>query len=287
MKKCIILGGPTAVGKSDIAVALALAYYGEVISADSRQIYTGLDVGSGKITYSEMKGVPHHMLDIVSPKEIYTAYQFGQDAYTLFCDIQKRESTPLIVGGSGFYIHALRYKNSIDPYFIDKEKRACLEKMDDEDLISLLEKTHDTIDIDTSNRQKVIRAIERGAPPKKKTHIYRFPHLYLVYIPPLKTIQTHIDIRLEKRWDAIVKEVDMLMHSGVAKERLYQLGLEYRFISQMLLGVYTQEEAYTLLNTAIRQYAKRQIVWFKKYGGVCLENEKDLYRCVDVYMKRV
>ena len=283
--KALIIGGPTAVGKSDIAVDIAHRYNGEILSADSRQVYKGLDIGSGKITFQEMKNIPHHMLDIVSPEKIYTAYQFAQEAFPIVKTIQQKNILPIVVGGTGFYIHALQYANSIEPYPTDPEKRNTLEKMSTEQLVTHVKNMHGDIHIDTNNRQKLIRAIEREHPPQKNRLLNpRFPHLFVVYAPPKETIFKNIDVRLKKRWDGIVEEVQTLIKNGLATERMFQLGLEYRYVSQMLVGTYTEAEAYALLNTAIRHYAKRQLTWFKKYGDIHVKNKQELFHEVETYM---
>lgn len=266
----IVVCGPTATGKSDYAVTLAKKIGGEIISADSRQVYKGLDVGSGKITKKEMKGVPHHLLDIASPKSTFTVERFQKLGKKAIADILKRGKTPIICGGTGFYIDALVYESSFPAVPPNKTLRATLEKKSTEELLSLLkEKDPERAEtIDTKNKVRLIRALEivdaiGKVPEIKKESPYDIEWIGLDF--PDEILKERIHVRLLKRLKmGMIKEVEKLHTQGLSWKRMRELGLEYRFLAEYLTGKLTKEEMTTQLESAIWQYAKRQRTWFKR-----------------------
>lgn len=268
--KLIVICGPTATGKSDYAVTLAKKINGEIISADSRQVYKGLDIGAGKITKKEMRGTPHHLLDVVSPKKVFSVEQFQKLGKRAISDILKREKTPIICGGTGFYIDALVYESTFPSVPPNKKLRAQLEKESTEVLFALLqEKDPERAEsIDSKNKVRLIRALEiveaiGKVPTTKKESPYDIKWIGLDF--PDDTLKERIHIRLLKRLKGgMIKEVENLHTQGLSWKRMRELGLEYRYLADYLTGKYTKEEMTSQLESAIWQYAKRQRTWFKR-----------------------
>ena len=272
--KIIVITGPTASGKSDFAVAYALEHNGEVISADSRQVYKGMDIGTGKITTEEMKGVPHHLLDIADPKKQFNVAQYKKLAQEAIIDISSRGKLPIICGGTGFYIDAVINNISYPDVPHDKELRKNLDKMNVDALFILLKKLDKKFALslnnsEMNNRQRLIRSIEiataLGKIPKvtKNQSDYDVKWIGLNY--PYEKLKERIHIRLLKRIDAgMIEEVEKLHKNGLSWKKLDGFGLEYRFISRYLRKQITKEEMIKLLEIEICHYAKRQMVWFKK-----------------------
>jgi len=284
MSKVIIICGPTATGKSDYAVRLSkeLAANGigsEIISADSRQIYRGLDIGSGKITPKEMQSVPHHLLDVASPKRTFNVAQYKKLADKAIKDIIGKNKIPIIVGGTGFYIDAVVFDQELPNVPPNKVLREELEKLSLDELrqkLQLLDiERYESIDI--HNRVRMIRAIEiaitLGKVPvlsRKAKHTVEW--IYLDF--PDDELKQRIHDRLLKRMkDGMVKEVGQLHATGLSWKRLETFGLEYRFIALYLQSKISQEDMLAQLETAIWQYAKRQRTWFKKYA----KNPADIF----------
>lgn len=272
-QKVIVVCGPTATGKSDYAVALAKKVGGEVISADSRQVYKGLDIGSGKITKKEMGGVPHHLLDVANPKRVFSVAQYQKLGTKAISAILKRGKVPIICGGTGFYIDALIYKTNFPAVKPNAALRKQLEKKSAEALAQELEKLDpdrfETIDV--KNKVRLIRAIEiatiLGSVPtlQRKTQ-YEVEWIYLDF--PDEILKERIHTRLLKRMKTgMVAEVKRLHAEGVSWKRLESLGLEYRYLALYLQKRLTKEEMLEQLESAIWHYAKHQRTWFKKYAG--------------------
>lgn len=272
MQKVIVVCGPTATGKSDHAVILAKKLNGEIISADSRQVYTGLDIGSGKITKKEMKGVPHYMLDITSPKRAYSVSKYQKAANKIIKDIITRGKIPIIVGGSGLYIDAIIYDTDFPKVKPNAKLRTSLAFLSTEELAQKLQKLDPRRFelIDKKNPVRLIRAIEiateLGAVPEtKRQKKYEVEWIYLDF--PDEILRERIHVRLLKRIkQGMIAEVQRLIEEGVSLKRLHALGLEYKYVALYIEGKLTKQEMTEQLETAIWQYAKRQRTWFKKYA---------------------
>jgi tRNA dimethylallyltransferase len=272
MQKIIVVCGPTATGKSDYAVKLAKQYGGEIISADSRQVYKGLNIGSGKITTKEMKGVPHYLLDVTHPLRVFSVSQYKSKAQKAITNIAKRGKIPIVCGGSGYYIDALVYNQDFPKVKPDRELRRSLEKAPLEILREKLQQLDpDRYEaIDQHNRVRLIRAIEiaktlGSVPKQRRIQAYEVEWVYLDF--PDDILKERIHVRLYTRMkQGMVQEVQSLHDQGLSWKRLYALGLEYRYVSQYLQGLSSKEEMLKLLEQAIWQYAKRQRTWFKKYA---------------------
>ena len=272
MEKIIVVCGPTATGKSDFAVELARKVGGEIISADSRQVYTGLDIGSGKITKREMKDVPHYLLNVANPKRVFSVAQYKRLADKTMKDILKREKVPIICGGTGFYIDAVVYEQSLPEVKPNAKLRKELEKLS----VAELGKKLQELDpgrfetIDTKNKVRLVRAIEiavaLGSVPKtSRIKKYDVKWHYLDF--PDDVLKKRIHDRLLKRMRAgMVAEVRRLHEQGVSWKRFESLGLEYRYLALYLQKKVTKQDMLDSIERDSFRYAKRQRTWFKKYA---------------------
>jgi tRNA dimethylallyltransferase len=268
----IVVTGPTASGKSDFAVALALKYNGEIISADSRQVYKGLDIGTGKVTPEEMKGIPHHMLDVVRVGDQFSVAEYARRAKPIMEDISARGKTPIICGGTGQYIDALIYDIETPPVPPNRTLREELEKKDVDELYrELAEKDpYRADDVDRYNKVRLIRALEivhelGFVPPLHAPRLLYETELYLMN-PSRELIRQRIEKRLLVRLEnGMLDECKRLLANGITHEQLEKLGLEYRYMSRHLRGEITYAEMAEELKNKICQYAKRQDTWNKKY----------------------
>ena len=271
LPKLIVILGPTACGKSGLGVALAKRYRGEVISADSRQVYRGLDLGTGKVTAEEMEGVPHHLLDVADPGESYSVARFQAEAYAAIDDVLDRGNQPFLVGGTGLYVRAVAEGYVFHDAPPDPALRAKLEALPTEELRNLLTGQGVPLDVDAwNNRPRLVRLMEKlqnGEDPHAEAEkAPRYDVLTLGVTYPRETVCRRIDQRLVARLDAgRVEEVAGLRANGVPDDFLEGLGLEYRYILHYLTGVIlTREDLIEELGRAIKRFAKRQVSWFKK-----------------------
>ncbi len=267
-KKIICIVGPTASGKSSLGVWLAKKVNGEIISADSRQVYKNLDIGTGKITKREMEGIKHYMLDVVSPTKVFSAYDFKENVDAIIPKIIIEERLPIIVGGTGFYVDSLIGDVEISDVPPNNKLREKLNKMTLAKLQSLLKKLdpkkYKTIDV--KNPVRVIRAIEIA----KSKYLYeKKPNEYSALKIGVKISQNELDKKIYKRLlsrvkNGMIREVENLHKRGLSWKRMESLGLEYRFISRYLRGRLSKSEMISKLFTEIRRYSKRQMTWFKR-----------------------
>lgn len=271
LPKLIVILGPTACGKSGLGVALAKQYGGEIVSADSRQIYRGLDLGTGKITPAEMEGVPHHLLDVADPGEPFSVAQFQSMAYEAIDGILDRGNLPFLVGGTGLYLRAVAEGYVFHAAPPDPLLRAELEALPTEALRQRLTDAGVELDEDCyNNRPRLVRLLEKhlnGEDPHAEAERQpRYRVLTLGVSYPRETVCQRIDARLLARLDAgMVEEVAALRENGVSDDFLEGLGLEYRYILRYLTGVIPSEETLAEeLGRAIKRFAKRQVSWFKK-----------------------
>jgi tRNA dimethylallyltransferase len=269
--KVVAVVGPTASGKTSLSIDIAKAHNGEVISADSRQVYKGLDIGSGKVTAEEMSGVPHHLLDVVEPSTLYTGADFKRDATAALEDILERNRLPIVAGGTFFYLDLLRNKLSSAPVSPNPALRATLEHCSTEELFSKLSTLDPTraADIDAQNRHRLIRALEivevLGYVPKPTTHTSQYEWLIIGIDIDSESLQKNIHSRLLSRMqDGMLDEVEQLHKHGLHFERMEELGLEYRYLARHLKGDIGYETMLRELEVKIRQFAKRQKTWLKR-----------------------
>src|SRR5438270_6965519 len=270
----IVVLGPTASGKSTLGIVLAQRFSGEIVSADSRQVYRGMDIGTAKVTREERALVPHHLLDVADPREVYSVAQFQQQAVGAIDDILARGKQPFLVGGSPHYIYAV-----VDPLDIPRvppqpELRRELEARPLSELVAQLEELdpQSAATIDRKNARRVIRALEvclvSGKPFSEQRGVaaplYRCLLLGIDW--PRNLLYPRIDARVDERMrSGMVQEVRDLLDAGVSFERLEALGLEYRFIGRLLRGEFASEaEMVQRLKYAIHDFTRRQLTWFRK-----------------------
>ena len=275
--KIVAIVGPTAVGKSDFAVEYALKHNGEIISADSRQVYKGLDIGTGKITKEEMKGVPHHLLDVADPNDSFNVGKFKELAEKAIADISSRGKLPIICGGTGFYINSV-VNNITYPDVPHNEKLR--EKLGNKTALELFDKLK-KLDADyalslnnseQNNPQSLIRSIEiataLGKVPKVVENESHYEITWIKLELPLDELKHRIHTRLLKRLESgMIEEIKNLHKGGLSWERMEELGLEYRYVARFLQGSITKGKMIEQLQNEIWHYAKRQILWFKKISN--------------------
>jgi len=267
--KILVIVGPTASGKSDLAIKLARKYNGEVISADSRQVYKGMNIGTGKVTKKEQKLAKHYLIDIASPKKVFTVDDFKRLGQKAIEEIIAKNKRPIIVGGTGLYIDVLLGRIQIPEVPANPKLRAKLEKQSVKQLFKRLQKLDPerAKTIDSKNKRRLIRALEiiltTGRPvPKNKTKT-KYNILWIGLKP--KNLEKRIKIRLEKRLkQGMAKEVRKLRNQGVTWKRLYDFGLEYRWLAKYLQNKANHQEMEEGLLRDIFKYSKRQMTWFKR-----------------------
>jgi tRNA dimethylallyltransferase len=304
--KILVILGPTASGKSTLAISLAKKLNGEIISADSRQVYRGLDIGTAKVPRDQPpgskskiskrtrnpknknapyvhKGIPHHLIDFVSPRRRYTAAEYQKAGRAAIANILARGRLPIICGGTGLYVDALLSPHDFPAVAPDAALRARLEKKSAGELFARLR----TLDprraktIDRRNKRRLIRALEivmaTGRPAPRRTanprsHIFKNARMSQVKIvkiglaPRPARLRQRINARLARDLRrGLIEEVRTLHARGLSWKRLDELGLEYRYVAQYLRGdMRSKEELERKLQTELRRYAKRQMTWFKR-----------------------
>ncbi len=289
--KMVVLTGPTAVGKTALSIALAKEIGGEIISADSMQIYKYMDIGSAKISKEEMDGIPHHLIDALDPAEEFNVFRFQQMAKAAVWEIYERGRIPIVVGGTGFYIQALLY----DIHFSEEEDhtalRAELEKIAAEKGSAYLHEQLKKADpasaeqIHPNNQKRIIRALEfyrlngtkisdHNRAERQKEAAYDFRYFVLnddrkrLY----QKIDERVDVMLEK---GIVNEVKHLKEMGYQRELISMQGLGYKEILSYLAGECTLDEAVYLIKRDTRRFAKRQLTWFRRERDVIWVEKND------------
>ncbi len=266
----LIILGPTASGKTHLGVELARRYDGEVISADSRQVYRGLDIGSGK-DLSEYQEIPYHLIDIIEPGEEYSVFQFQRDFFKAFEDIRARGTLPVRVGGTGLYVDAVvrgyRFVEAPEqPELRQQWELQPLEQLQAE-LVRLKPEQHNQTDL--LERPRLYRALEIAlAEQEAERNDAPLPEIRPFYLSidwPRPVLRARITERLNARLqEGLLEEVQDLLDRGISMEHLHYLGLEYRFVGQHLTGQLNYNDMRQKLNSAIHQYAKRQDTWLRK-----------------------
>jgi tRNA dimethylallyltransferase len=275
MKRQILcIAGPTASGKSARAVAEARARGGEIISVDSRQVYRGLDIGTEKITPEEMQDIPHHLIDIRTVQEPYSAGDFVLDATRLIKEISGRGKLPILVGGTHFYFDALL--NGL-PLGINMNSglREKLEELRDEELFALVQQKDPrrALELDPQNRRRLVRALEiieaKGTVPLRPVKVkpsQDFDVAWVVINPSREELRANIDARLTTAVErGLIEEVRRVRDEG-GNTRLTELGLEYKIVGEFLRGELPEEILLPTLRAKLWQYARRQKAWLRKLG---------------------
>ena len=269
-QKLIVILGSTASGKTDLSIKLAKKFNGEVVSADSRQVYKGMDIGTGKITKKEMEGIPHYLLDVVLPSRKFSVAQYQKLALKNINKILKKNKIPFLVGGSPFYIYSVLESWTFPKLSPDWNLRKKLEKKSCEELFEILKKTDikRSKDIDKKNKRRLVRAIEiakkLGKVPLLKKEI-KFDSLIIGIKKPKQEIKELIEKRLYKRLkQGMIEEVRRLRKQGVSWKRLESFGLEYKWIALYLQKKIDHIGMISLLQKDTEHFDKRQMTWFKK-----------------------
>lgn len=284
-KPLIILAGPTAVGKTSLSIRLAKETGGEIISADSMQVYRHMDIGSAKITKEEMEGVPHYLVDVLEPEEEFNVVRFQQMAKEAAERIWKKGKIPLVVGGTGFYIQALLYDIDFTENDGDESYRRQLErKASDEEGASELYEILKTVDpkaaqeIHPRNIKRIIRALEFYQQTGKKISEHNetqrqkespYNYAYFVLTDERSRLYERIDRRVDLMMEqGLLDEVRYLKERGVRKDSTAMQGLGYKELYAYLEGEYPLDEAVRIIKRDTRHFAKRQLTWFKRERDV-------------------
>ena len=287
MQKLIVILGTNASGKSDLGIRLARHFGGEIVSADSRQVYRGLDLGTGKITPTQAATVKHHLIDVADVSESYSLARYQRAAYDAIDSIASAGKLPFLVGGTGLYISAVVEGYELIDVPPNDRLRAELESLPLPQLMARLREVDPdaAARIDARNPRRIIRAIEVAsagydrAAAQKRAPRYHCLQLGLTW--PRELLVERIEQRLRERLaHGMIEEVAGLRSQGVSDLRLDQLGLEYRYVARYLRGeLRTLDELRTQLGIAIRQFAKEQLTWFKRDGRILwLDPSKDYFQ---------
>ena len=269
-----VIVGPTASGKTGLSLSLAPLVEGEVISADSRQVYRGLNIGTGKVTRREQGRIQHHLLDVASPSRVFTAHDYALKGRTTLTDIISRGHRPIICGGTGFYIDALLGRIDLAAVERNPALRKELSAYSTEELFSQLEKLSPAraARIDKHNPVRLIRAIEIArSTSSAHAPLPPLPPLKLVWIgiDPGEVLSDNISVRLRERLkQGMIAEVKRLHEKGLSWKRMEELGLEYRYLSRFVSGKLSRTEAISQLESEIKKYAKRQRTYWRRNSAI-------------------
>ena len=280
--KVVAVVGTNASGKSALGIRLAKQFEGEIISADSRQVFRGLDLGSGKVTTEEMQGVPHYLIDVREPGEFFSMADFQKMSYEKIEEIRARKHLPMIVGGTGLYVDSVLDGYQLSDQEPDLAYRAELEKLTTPALYAKLVTLVPDVNVEKNNRNRVMRMLERihdgdNAVPSKQA---RYDSLRLGVSWERDVLAKRIDERIRIRLEqGMIEEVQGLLDSGVSRDFLLGLGLEYRYITQYLIGeIPDRDDMLAQLAHAIKKFAKRQMTWFRRNPDIIwLDMQGDAY----------
>ena len=291
-KKLIVIVGPTASGKTELAIKLAKKFNGEIINADSRQVYKGMDIGTAKPTKDEMKGIPHYLLDVASPKRKFTVAHYRKLALKAIEKIQKKGKIPFLVGGTWFYIRAVVDGLVIPEVPPDWKLRKKLEKKSAKELYQILKKLDPerAKTIERENKRRLIRAIEICKKIGKVPPLKFNPLPYPVLMIGIKRTKRELKERIKKRFfewlkRGLILEVIKLRKQGVSFKRIEEFGMHYREIAKYLQGKISEKEMIENSIKEIQNYAKKQMNWFKKDKRIHWIHEKELKKLIKLIKK--
>lgn len=290
-KKLVIISGPTGVGKTNLSIALAKLIGGEIISADSMQVYKYMDIGSAKVTVEEMDGVTHHLIDVLSPMDSFDVNRFQSMAYKAMDEIYERGHIPIIVGGTGFYIQSVLYNIDFQNEPTDQTYRKGLEQLYTEKGGKYLHEMLQKVDakaaeeIHENNVKRVIRALEyykqtgekiSDHNQKQKEKISPYDFTYFVLTDDRQKLYQRIDERVDEMVEqGLVDEVKKLKSMGCDSSMVSMQGIGYKEILDYLEEKYSLERAIYLIKQGSRHYAKRQLTWFRREKDVTWINKED------------
>ncbi len=302
--KIIVILGPTASGKSSLAVFIArlinkrkekLSVSGaEIVSADSRQVYKGMDVGTGKVTKKEMGGIPHHMLDVVSPKYTYSVSRYQKEAGRVIKQLFKKNTVAIVCGGTGFYIDSLINGAVLPEVPPNKQLRKILSEKTTEELFKILrKKDRDRAkNIDGKNPARLIRAIEIAEALGRIPEVIKKPInadvLFIGILTDKNELSQKIKNRLQKRMRVgMLDEAKKLHENGLSWKKMDSFGLEYRFLGRLIRGEISKQVFFEKLSKEIEKYAKRQTTWFKKNKKIqWIKNQKEAESLVRTFLSK-
>ncbi len=289
-KKLVILTGPTAVGKSDLSINLAKRINGEIISADSMQVYKGLNIGSAKITKEEMQGINHYLIDILDPKEAFNVFEFKKYATQALEDIYSHGSVPIIVGGTGFYIQAVLYDIDFSEEDNSEIRSTLAKELDEKGAHFMYEKLSSidpqyALTCHENNTKRVLRALEyyylnnklfseHNETERIKESPYDFR--YFVLNDDRTKLYSNIEKRVDKMMeDGLLSEVKALYDSGLNRDYVSMQGLGYKELIDYFDGILSLDEAVLKIKTETRHFAKRQLTWFRREKDVRFINKNE------------
>lgn len=301
MQKIIIIAGPTGVGKTALSIEVAKKYNGEVVSADSIQIYKGLDIGSAKVTKEEADGIVHHLIDIVSPESEYSAGDYAKDAKKAISEISKKGKIPIVVGGTGMYITSLLFEPGVT-CGKDEKYRKELEELGEKYGSPYLHKMLEKVDpesaklIHENHQTRIIRALEifhvsgKKKSEQKSSVLPKYDYLLFGLTADREILYDRINKRVDKMLDSgLLSEVQGLINSGITDKNQCMQGIGYKETYNYLTGKTDKEEFVSKLKQASRNYAKRQITYFKKVPGIVWKTyqEKDqIFEMIDSFLEK-
>ncbi|MBE5950210.1 MAG: tRNA (adenosine(37)-N6)-dimethylallyltransferase MiaA [Lachnospiraceae bacterium] len=302
-KPLIILAGPTGVGKTKLSISLAKRLNGEIISADSMQVYRKMNIGTAKIRPDEMQGISHHLIDILEPEEEFNVVLFAEYAKNACEQCYERGKIPILVGGTGFYIQALLYDIDFTENDDDKTYRESLELLAEEMGNEYLHEMLKNVDpkaacnIHPNNRKRVIRALEfyeksgrkiseHNEEQQKKQSPYNYA--YFVLTDERSLLYERIDARVELMLEeGLIQEVGALLNSGISRKTVSMQGLGYKEIAAYLCGECSYEEAVYILKRDTRHFAKRQLTWFKREDASIFLNRSEFEQNEDAILEKM
>lgn len=274
MNKLVVIAGTNASGKSGLGIELAGKYDAEIVSADSRQVFTGLDLGSGKVTTEEMKGIPHYLIDVVNPNDFFSLSHYQKMAYEAIDDIHSRGKKAFVVGGTGLYVNSIVDGYNLNDAEPDFAIRKEVEEKTIDELIEIIKGTNPLAleKLDLNNKRRLERAAEKVLTGKynENPSTPKYDTLVIGVTWPREVLYERIRERLDRRLDqGMIEEVENLRKNGVSDDFLFRLGLEYRYILMYLRGEFKDFDAfYNKLFMEIRHLAKKQMTWFRKRSDI-------------------
>ena len=294
MEKLIVILGPTASGKSNLAIKIAKKYQGEIISADSRQIYKEMNIGTGKITKKEMEDIPHYLLDITNPKKKFTIVQYQKLALKAINKIFKKKKIPILCGGTGFYIQAIIDGIIIPEVSPDWKLRKQLEKKSTKELYQLLKKIDPrrAKTIEKENPRRLIRAIEIVKKIGNVPLLKKKPLPYSILLIGIKKEKKELNLLIKKRFlnwlkIGLIKEVKNLKKIGLSWKKIEDFGIHYRVLAQYLQNKINYQEMIENSLKEIQNYAKRQMSWWKNNNQIhWIKNYKETEKLIKNFLNK-
>lgn len=292
MSKLVVILGPTASGKTALSIKLAKKFKGEIVSADSRQIYKGMDIGTAKVTKKEMKNVPHYLLDVASPKRRFSVVQYQKLAFRAIRRILEKNKIPFLVGGSPFYIYAVVEGWVFPQLKADQKLRKRLEKKSVKKLFNILKKLDPkrAAQIEKKNKRRLVRAIEIAKILGKVPQLEKNPQLDCLLIG-IKKSKKELKELIKKRFSkwikrGFIREVRKLKKSGLSFEKIEEFGLHYRCATHYLQGKMNYNEMMEKSLNELENYSKRQMTWFKRDKRIkWVKNQGEVEKLIREFLK--